>query len=215
MIDKESSLKDLTEIRSLMERSTQYLSLSGLSGIAAGILALLGAALVYFDFAYIKIGGYSYADFVGGELSPDLVSDKIWFLLKVGAGVLILALAMGFYFTWRKAKKKNLKMWNNPAKRMLLALFVPLIAGGLFCVALVIHGLYGLVAPATLVFYGMALFSASHFTYKDIKFLGISEIVLGVIASFNIGYGLLFWAIGFGLLHIVYGVLMYFKYERN
>jgi hypothetical protein len=44
--------------------------------------------------------------------------------------------------------------------------------------------------------------------------LGICEIGLGLIASIYMGYGLLFWAVGFGVLHIIYGIVMYMKYER-
>jgi hypothetical protein len=43
--------------------------------------------------------------------------------------------------------------------------------------------------------------------------LGITEIILGLMSSWLIGYGLLFWAVGFGVMHIFYGLMMYFRYE--
>lgn len=215
MEEKNRQLNEISEIRTLMERSTQYLSLSGLSGVAAGIIALLGAGIVYYDFAYLAIGGYSYDDFATGEGDSHFLIAKIWFLVKVAFLVLFFAVSFGFYFTWKKAKKNNYKMWNAPARRLFLDLFIPLSTGGIFCLILLHHELYGFVAPAMLIFYGMALFSAGKFTYRHIRYLGITEIILGLIASFYIGYGLLFWAVGFGVLHILYGIAMYFKYDRN
>ena len=91
---------------------------------------------------------------------------------------------------------------------------IPLITGGLFCLALLYHGLAGLVAPATLVFYGLALVNASKYTLHDIRNVGYCEIVLGLASLFFLGYGLEVWVIGFGILHIIYGSLMYWKYER-
>ena len=110
--------------------------------------------------------------------------------------------------------KKEQKIWDALTRRLLINLMIPLITGGLFCLALFYHGYIALIAPATLIFYGLALINSSKYTFNDVRYLGISEIVLGMIALFMLGYGLEVWAIGFGLLHILYGSLMYFKYER-
>jgi len=128
--------------------------------------------------------------------------------------VFIFAVAGGIFFTTRKAKQKGQKIWDKLTQKLLLNLLIPLVVGGIFCLALMKHGAFGLVAPATLVFYGLALVNGGKYTLSDIHYLGLSEIVLGLIALFNIGYGLEFWAIGFGVLHIVYGTIMYFKYEK-
>jgi hypothetical protein len=65
-----------------------------------------------------------------------------------------------------------------------------------------------------LIFYGLALINASKYTYNDIRYLGISELLIGLCSTLFLGYGLFFWAAGFGLAHIVYGALMYFKYDK-
>jgi hypothetical protein len=209
-------LDDIREIRSIMERSSQFISLSGLAGVFAGLVALLGALAVFvykYEFffgRYYKGGVFVREDLMSGtELIQFLV-----FIVIVGALVLVLALASGVYFTWRNAKRKNLSYWNSSAKRMLINLLIPLVAGGLFCFILLYHQLVYLIAPTTLIFYGLALINASKYTLRDIRYLGVSEIVIGLIASVFVGYGLLFWAIGFGVLHIVYGLTMYYKYER-
>ena len=56
--------------------------------------------------------------------------------------------------------------------------------------------------------------NASKYTLNDIRYLGLTEIFLGLVALVFLEYSLLFWAIGFGLVHIIYGIVMYYKYER-
>ena len=212
MEDSKVHLDHLSEIRSIMEQSTKFISLSGLSGVAAGICALIGsfAAYNYLKIDFLDNRYYDLAYDNNGNLNN---SFFIFFVLN-GALVLIFALGSGLFFTLRKAKKKNQKVWNSTSKRLLFHLAVPLLAGGAFCLVLFYHGIFGLIAPATLVFYGLALLNAGKYTLHDIQFLGITEIILGIIASIYIGYGLLFWAFGFGVLHIVYGVVMYWKYDK-
>jgi len=214
MDKRNEQLEHLREIRSLMERSSRFISLSGLSGIAAGIFALIGAAAVYVYFDIFPFDDHLvyYADVVAAERSWGI--DYLTFFFLDAALVFIFAVAGGIFFTTRKAKQKGQKIWDKLTQKLLLNLLIPLAAGGIFCLALMKHGEFGLVAPATLVFYGLALVNAGKYTWSDIHYLGLSEIVLGLIASFYIGYDLEFWAIGFGVLHIIYGTIMYFKYEK-
>ncbi|TVQ17795.1 MAG: hypothetical protein EA361_02045 [Bacteroidetes bacterium] len=216
MEQKNEHLENIREIRSIMERSTQFISLSGLSGVFAGIIALLGALTIFlFGQGYVK--GSFYNNKMYGEEGFVKLAEQTEFVnfsVITGFIVLTLALLVAYYFTHRNAKRKALTVWNSSAKRMLLNLFIPLITGGIFCLILIQHDLFYLVAPATLIFYGLALVNASKYTVTDIRYLGFMEIALGLIASLWTGYGLIFWAIGFGLLHILYGLLMYLKYER-
>lgn len=207
MNQQHEQLATLHEIRSIMDRSSRFISLSGLSGIAAGVVALGGAALVKW---YLERHNIAYAS----DFSLLLQQDALLFLVAVAIGVLVLALGAAIYFTNRSSKKANQKLWDSKSQRLLLNLAIPLAAGGLFCVVLLLHGLVYLVAPAMLVFYGLALVNGSKYTLGDIRYLGFFEIVLGLLAGVYIGYGLLAWTIGFGVLHVVYGTLMYFKYER-
>jgi hypothetical protein len=210
-------LDNLKEIRSIMERSSRFLSLSGLSGVFAGAVAILGTLAVYLYKADFFFGRYCNGGILQTHDVPaesDL-SKFVVFLLADASLVLLLALTFGVYFTTRNARRKGLPYWDATARRMLTNLFIPLIAGGMFCLALLYHHLVYLIAPSTLIFYGLSLINASKFTLNDVRYLGISEIALGLIAMFFVGYGMLIWAIGFGILHVVYGVAMYLKYERT
>jgi len=210
----QNHLDNLQEFRSLMERSSRFISLSGLSGVAAGIWALLGAAAAYLYLNVSPLDGqrtYYYEAIGSGKWGMDYLT---FFLLDAGL-VLVLAVGSGIFFTTRKARKKGQPIWDQLTRRLLINLMIPLLAGGVFCLALFYNGVVGFIAPATLIFYGLALVNASKYTLNDIRYLGLFEIGLGLLACFMLGNGLEFWAIGFGLLHIIYGTLMYFKYERG
>ncbi len=207
MSNQEEQLNALNDIKKLMDRSSRFISLSGLSGVFAGVTALMGAYL-----AHIEIADFINSTSTYGYSLEDLEAN----LLKIGFGVLVIALIGGLLLTLRQSRKKKVPFWDRTTKNLLVNLAIPLVSGGLFIIALLlVHpNTYGLVAPSCLIFYGLALINASKYTYTDIRFLGYCEIILGLISMFYIGYGLYFWAIGFGILHIVYGMLMYFKYER-
>lgn len=206
--------EDLAHIRSLMERSTRFISLSGLSGVFAGLVALCGAYL-----AHGCIQFYTWPDADPIAYTP-IRSDQgyrslLLSLVVIGSTVLAVALSGASWFTWRRSKRLGVPLWDSSARRLAWNLLIPLAAGGVVCLSFIYHGLPGLVAPATLVFYGLALLNASKYTLDEVRWLALSELALGVIASFWIGAGLLFWAFGFGVLHIVYGTLMWLRHERD
>jgi hypothetical protein len=205
-MDSKNYHEDLSHIRSMMERSSRFISLSGLSGVFAGLAALIGAGYVYFIF---QREGIDYLDGDRNFFSPALVRE----LVIVGTVILLTAVLSGYIFTANKSKKKGLKIWDSTTKRLLLTFAVTLVTGGIFCLALLFHHLFVWIAPATLIFYGIALVSAERYTLTDIKYLGYCQIVLGLISLFFLGWGLVFWAIGFGILHIVYGLIMHKKYK--
>ena len=208
MTNSDDSLQTLAEIRDMMARSSKFISLSGLSGISAGVAALVGALVAYMRF---NTDAFNYAT---GNIVPfNTRREMLEFILLDGACVLAVAIAFGVFFTMRKARRSGHAVWNTISKRLLISLFIPLVAGGLFCIALFYRDLLWVCFPATLVFYGLALINASKYTLRDVEYLGMFEIALGLISLFVVGYNLLFWAIGFGLLHIIYGASMYFKYD--
>ncbi len=204
-------LEDISEIRQIMERSTKFLSLSGWSGVFAGLFALMGAIAAYI---YLGAGEIYYDEkfrLLEGErnISPSL------FLLLDGLIVLILSLTSALYFSSRKASRMGEKFWSPVLKRLLFSLLIPLSAGGLLSLILMWQNHVNLVAPLTLIFYGIALSNAGRFVNKELVVLGIAEIIIGLAATVWQDLGLYFWALGFGLFHIIYGVTLYFKYDRK
>jgi hypothetical protein len=197
--------QDLHSIRQLMERSVKFVSLSGLSGILAGCYALAGAGLVY------QLLPAPYDDFIGQNTRWSHLHLR---LLAVPVGVLAVSVTSAWLLSHRKAKKAGMSLWTDSTRRMLGNFAVPLVAGGLFILISIGQGNIGLAAPASLLFYGLALVTASSNTFDEIRYLGYSNILLGLIASAWPAYGLLLWAAGFGLLHVLYGGLMHKKYER-
>lgn len=204
-----NSLDDIKDIRRIMERSSRFISLSGLSGIAAGICALVGAYLGYkvLDTYY---GSYNSLGFFSG----DDFSRLKFKMAGLAAVTFSVAFASSFYLTWRKAKKQGLPVWDHTSKRLAWNILVPLAAGGAFILGMLRYDAWIFVAPACLLFYGLALVNASKYTLTDIRYLGYCEIILGLTNMLYPGYGLWFWAMGFGVLHIIYGTIMWVKYEK-
>jgi hypothetical protein len=204
MDQQHTSLETLQDIRRIMDRSSRFISLSGWSGVSAGVFALIG---VYFAGKWMYHSRYV-------TYGTDLQELK-WKLLFLAVLVLSLALVFAFYFTWRRARKNNVSLWDPGSRKLMINLLIPLAAGGIFVLGLWAQNNWGFIAPATLVFYGLALVNASKYTLSDIRYLGIIEIILGLINMWAVGWGLYFWAVGFGLLHIVYGLIMWWKYEKR
>ncbi len=198
--------EDLSHIRSMMERSSRFISLSGLSGVFAGLSALIGGL---FAMKLLQDNGI---DVFAGNRNY-YGKGLLLQLVIVAATILFFALFFGVLFTVRKSKKLNLPIWTSTTRKLLLHLAIPLLAGGIFCLAMIFHDLIVFVAPSMLIFYGLALINAGNYTFSDIKYLGICEVALGCIALFFLGSGFVFWMLGFGVLHVLYGLILFKKYK--
>lgn len=210
----EHPLDTLRDIRSLMERSSRFISLSGLSGVTAGLFAIAGAALAYLYLGQVPFQ-YESVYYEAGQQPSEWGLDYLSFFVLDALFVLTGALAGGIYFTTRKARRRGLPIWDALTQRLLINLFIPLAAGGIFIWGLYHQGEVRLIAPSTLIFYGLALINAGKYTFNDIRYLGLTEAALGLVGIFLPAYGLELWTLGFGLLHIIYGILVYNRYEKS
>jgi hypothetical protein len=200
--------QDIEEIRSLMEKSSKFISLSGWAGIFAGVFALMGS---YIAFTYLDFNPQSLSLDPGGN---PFQQTQVFSVVQLALLVFLLAISFALFFTHRRAKRKDEVLWTPTAKRLVINMAVPLFTGGILILLFISKGFIGFVAPFSLLFYGLALFTISKFTFDEVKILGLIEILLGLISVYKVSLGLLFWSIGFGVVHIVYGIYVYFKYER-
>ena len=202
-MENQQYIDQLKDIRELMDRSSRFLSLSGLSGILAGVYALIGAFWAHF---LLRDGAYEHVR-INGSVFLTLVG--------IAGGVLSLSVITAVILSQRKAAKMGESIWNKSSRRLLINFAIPLATGGIFGILLLRHQHYGLIAAVTLIFYGLALVNASKYTYETLRSLGLAFIVLGMFSEVFPGYGLYFWAAGFGVLHILYGIFMYLKFDRK
>lgn len=211
MVEQNPSLETLQDIKRMMERSSKFISLSGWSGISAGICALVGAWIANGKIEeYHSAGSGSSGNGLRAGEGVSLINQ----LLVIAIGVLIAAVVLAFLFTWLRTKKNRVKIWDPAAKRLMWNTLLPLLVGGV-CIWRVLEiGAFTLVAPLCLVFYGLALVNGSKYTVGEVRYLGYGQIILGLLNLWLEGYGLYFWALGFGVLHILYGAMMWWKYER-
>lgn len=215
----------LKEIRSLMEKSSRFVSLSGWTGIMAGIYSLIGAIAAYFIIFKMKfdektiepaIETYGEGRSIHYNYSnglTELFSEKNLYLILIAILVIVFSAATAFFQSSVKSKQHGVKLWNSTTKKLFVQIAIPLCTGGIFCLALLYYGHAGLIAPAMLIFYGLALLNGSKYTLKEFHSLAICQIGLGIISLLFIGWGLVFWSIGFGVLHIIYGILMQKRYK--
>jgi hypothetical protein len=215
MDDSKKLSRDLQNIKQMMERSSRFISLSGLSGISAGVCALTG---VFFAHDVIETNRSAVSDMRRSFRGADSILYGDFFnstLIRIAVLTFLAALLSAFLFTYRRSKRTNTPIWGSTAKRLLINVSIPIAAGGVFLLALINNKIFDFVAPGCLVFYGLGVLNASKYTLPETRYLAYGEILLGLINLFFPGEGLYFWAAGFGLLHIVYGIFMWWKYEMN
>lgn len=205
---KKETLEQLALIKSMMERSTRFQHLSGLAGILAGILALINSYIAIVHYAFLP-DTPDYPFF----LQQSAVSE--WDIILLALGTLLLAMTGSFILSTRNAKKQGEKLWTATTRNLLGYFLVPLLTGGVLMLILWEQGYIGLAAPLSLIFYGLALIHASHFSLSDIQYLGYIQLSIGVASILFMALSIYFWALGFGLVHICYGGYIYLRYERR
>jgi hypothetical protein len=200
MKDKEDYIKDIAEMRSIMERSTKFLSLSGVAVVLIGVYALVAVYIAY------QVIGYDPRE----ATSPDMINK----LLGFGAIVMAVSVITVIFLSRQKAIRRNEKFWNPTFRRLLVHALTPLLTGGILILIFIAKDLPAFIIPLSLVFYGLMLYTAGKFTFPEFQAIGLVEIALGLFSAYYTPYSLGSWAIGFGLVHIGLGLYLYFRYER-
>jgi len=209
--EQQHPIDTLQDIRSIMERSARFLSLSGWSGVWAGGTALVSAAIACnmlhdYYLAYNQSAAFDTLRYISLRNG----------LFLLGMLTLIVAISGGYYFTLRKVKRQGGSIWNSASRKALINLAIPLLTGGIVVIGFLYHDDWTYVSSSCLIFYGLGLINASKYTIDDVRYLGMCQVLLGLTGLFIAPrYGLYLWAAGFGLLHIVYGIVMWNKYDKG
>ena len=202
-MSEQDYLNDISEIKNLMNRSSRFISLSGLSGIFAGIYALIGAAVAYW---LVANSGREYL----------ILDGKVFRLIMLDLFLIaFFSVVTAIFLTTRKARKNGEKIWDTSSRRLILNFLIPLVAGGAYILIILNQQKYGQTGALMLIFYGLALINASKYSIGHVRYLGITEIILGLIAAIFPGYGFWLWVIGFGFMHILYGSIMFAKEKKQ
>ncbi len=218
MNEQQQTLDTLKDIRKIMDSSSRFISLSGWSGVAAGTCALVGAWVANQTIADSPLRGLTRSDYYRRGIAidemgyTDTLGGK---LFLIAAFTFTAAFLSAFFFTWLRSRKTQTPLFGLASRRLTMAVGIPMIAGGLYLFSLIKAGAVGYIAPGCLIFYGLALINASRYTLSEIRYLGYCQLILGFINLQMLGFGILFWTFGFGVLHIVYGIYMWYKYERT
>lgn len=195
----------LSDIRRMMERSSRFHSLSGFSLVAAGICGLLG--MVWVKFLILPTANPDYS----GMSANSFLRDR---LIVAALCVLVAAVLSGYLFTWLKTRKKGLPLWNMIFRKVAVSFLIPMVAGGALAIGMIFYEEYHFIAAVCLLFYGLALVNAAHNTVTEIRTLGILEILAGIFCLFS-GYKLLSLSLGFGILNILYGIIIWYRYKES
>jgi len=184
----ERAIQNLQYIRETMERAGAFTAVPGWGGILMGVSALMTALL-----------------------SGRLPSRDLWFASWIGeAG---LALAIGGWAMVQKAKAAKSTLFNGAGRKFALNLFPAMIAGGVLTIVLYRQQLFGIMPGVWLLLYGVSVVTGGAFSVKIVPLMGISFMVLGTVALLS-PFELANWfmAVGFGLLHIVFGIVIARRY---
>lgn len=212
MDKQQEQLEAIKDIRNMMERSSKFVSLSGMAGVIVGCFVILAVTLLcnQLDISIIHSTYYIEA------ISKKDVSGHSYLtvLMTYALVMLIVSFLTGMFMAMRRARKLGIPVWDAATKRMFINLMIPLVTGGILCLIMLYHQQIAFMAPLTLIFYGLALVNASKYTIDHIRMLGLMEILLGLIGCLMLDYSLLIWTLGFGVLHIFYGITFYLKFEK-
>ncbi len=184
----EGAADDLRFIRDTLATAGSFTAVSGRGQMLVGATALAAAAL-----------------------SKHMFLGSGW--MKVWLAEAALAIASTLWASARKARRLGVPLVSAVARKFVLALLPPLVAGAALTVALWFSGHRHLVPGVWLLLYGTAVVTGGSFSVRAVPLMGYCFMVLGCVAlALPLGWAWLMLAAGFGGLHIVFGAVIAKKY---
>ena len=178
--------ENLRVIRQVMERSTKYSTLSGLSGVLVGTVAVLGVLATAH---------------VGNVYAHPLRLAVIWLV------VLAAAVAIDFGRNKRRAAQVGKRVVSPLGAHILVAALPAFFAGAVLTAFLVLHHLLASLWGVWMLCYGLAICAVGLFSVRPVSFLGAAFVLAGALTLFLQGpYHLYMMALTFGGFHIAYGL---------
>lgn len=203
-MDANRAADELKAIRELMERPVRYSTMSGLSGVLAGLASLAGV------FADLYVSG-RYAD------RP---AEAVRINMGIWAGVFLAAFAAATVPTRLRERKRGMPFWSRIKKQILLTILPPFVGGVGLTAAIVCRwwigdgpNMWGLIPAIWMLFYGLALWQVGLFSPAEIRVLAVAFLLAGLAAA-ALFHTYPYWAMGltFGGFHIVYGVVVWIRH---
>jgi len=124
-----------------------------------------------------------------------------------------LAFGIGLFAMWQKSKLAGTSLNTAPARKFALSFVPPLVCGVAITLGLWRLGHFEAMIPVWLLLYGAAVVTGGSYSVRAVPIMGWCFIVLGAVAFFlPASTGNIMMAIGFGLFHIIFGIVIARKY---
>lgn len=178
---------NLRFIRDTMERAASFTAVPGWGGVVIGVTAL-GAGAVAFD-------------------RPLHEQFLVWLAEA------LLALVIAWLAVRIKSKRLALSLQSRPARRALLSFMPPLLAGAILTAVLYHLQIFGVTPGLWLLLYGAAVVTGGAFSVRIVPVMGLCFMSVGAVSLFAPSqWGNIFLMLGFGGLHIAFGIVIARRY---
>ena len=182
------AMDNLTFIRQTMERATAFTAVPGWGGVGMGVLALAAATV-----------------------AETRITRTEWLITWLATSA--LGLTLGGWTMASKARRAGTTVFSYSGRRFVLSYVPPLLVGALLTGVLVRAGLWSALPGTWLLLYGTGVVTGGAFSVRVVPLMGLCFMVLGAAALFSpASWGNLLMAAGFGLLHIVFGLIIARRY---
>jgi len=182
------AMDNLRFIRETMERAGAFTAVPGWGGFAMGVSAL--AATVF---------------------AARQSSAGAWLAIWLIEGV--FAIALGAWTMKRKADSAQLPLLSAPGRRFLLSFAPPLLVGALLTLVLYEAGLTRVIPGTWLLLYGTGVVTGGAYSVRVVPLMGMCFMLVGAVALFcPFSWGTALLGVGFGGLHVVFGIIIARRY---
>ena len=182
------AIDNLRFIRETMERSTHFTAVPGYGGMLMGVTAIVAA-------------------YIASQQATARATLMVWLTEA------FLAFAIGLLAMWQKSKLAESSLLSAPARKFAFGFAPSVICGVAITFGLWRYDYYEVMAPVWMLLYGAAVVTGGAFSVRIVPVMGWIFIALGAIAfALPASFGNTLMGASFGLLHIVFGLIIARRY---